>query len=363
MGRPPRDHTAGLMEEPRAADLVFGKAPTAPPNPNIVARPISVYEIKPDPIQPRRALPSEVRNNWNYGDPRVLFDYWLDLAEYETSRDRSNNASYEWLEARAVGTEAERDEWHYEMMSGPVATSLLAVADLAHQIYDDGLINPITVFGSVGDYQIETGERRWLAYLLLHTLTKDSKWEKIPARVMADIDVFRQAAENTQRANLNAISKARQYALLLLSLNPDADLLLPHQCSSDRDFYAQSIALRIPHGQRGRVLNALGLTSPGQLSSYTKFLELPDAIWQQADDENWPESKMFSALNISEGKPKRVRPVGMIPAPDQKSIRRLLALDGEALANLTPAKRKATIQAARDMQRVASDILRKLEEG
>src|SRR5690606_34285023 len=106
---------------------------------------------------------------------------------------------------------------------GPLEGSLLALADLAGNIRRNGLMNPISVVRVGERYQIETGERGWLAHHLLRLLTGDDNWQYVAARVVERSSVWRQAGENSARADLNAISKARQFALLLMDLyqNPD----------------------------------------------------------------------------------------------------------------------------------------------
>jgi hypothetical protein len=80
--------------------------------------------------------------------------------------------------------------------NNPALQALIELAALAASIRRDGLTNPITVI-NLGNkrYQLETGERRWLAYHLLYQMLPDAKWRHIPARVMSELDVWRQAAE------------------------------------------------------------------------------------------------------------------------------------------------------------------------
>lgn len=262
----------------------------------LTAKPISIFDIHPDKTQPRRAIPGVVLNSWNYGEMPHLFLYWNGYAGHERTRDYSGEDDFDWIEARITGVG--KDEWEYIDSPGPVERSLLEVADLAASIYRDSLTNPITVVRRGDGYTIETGERRWLAFHLLFHLVDGDKWSEIPARVVPELDVFRQAAENGQRANLNAISKARQYAILLMAMYPETDLATYEHCISDRAYYAQALQFsKIPDGSAERFMSAFGVTSRSQLSSYRSFLKLPDDIWIQADDENWPEKRLFSALN------------------------------------------------------------------
>jgi hypothetical protein len=267
-----------------------------------VAKPISIFDIHPDPVQPRRAIPSVVLNSWNYGDPHVLYAYWLNFAEMELSGTESNGASEEWLRARVVGQYEE--EWNFPDELGPVMRSLLEVADLAGSILRDGLTNPITVVQRGDQYAIETGERRWLAYQLLYEVTRDVKWSKIPARAVETFDVFRQAAENNQRQNLNAISRARQYAILLMAMHPQKEFAPYEVFQSDQAYYAQALDLNTPYGQSETLLNAMGVTHRSALTDMRTILSVPLEVWTAADDENWSARRILELLDTPNNSPK-----------------------------------------------------------
>jgi hypothetical protein len=156
-------------------------------------------------------------------------------------------------------------------------------------------------------YLLETGERRWLAFHLLHQRTRDEQWSKIPARVMDEFSIWRQAGENNARDNLNAVGKARQLALLLMDLyraegaefEPFDRLVQPGRC--DRAFYAQIAdgeQWRIPRGKAELLLNAIGLKSVRQLSQYRALLSLPDDAWTVADDANLSEYRLRQILDL-----------------------------------------------------------------
>jgi hypothetical protein len=280
-------------------EIFGGQSPTGQRQ---VAKPISIFDIHPDPVQPRRAIPSVVLNSWNYGDPHVLYAYWLNFAEMELSGDESNGASEEWLRARVVGQYEE--EWNFPDELGPVMRSLLEVADLAGSILRDGLTNPITVVQRGDQYAIETGERRWLAYQLLYEVTRDVKWSKIPARAVETFDVFRQAAENNQRQNLNAISRARQYAILLMAMHPQKEFAPYEVFQSDQAYYAQALDLNTPYGQSETLLNAMGVTHRSALTDMRTILSVPLEVWTAADDENWSARRILELLDTPNNSPK-----------------------------------------------------------
>ena len=184
--------------------------------------------------------------------------------------------------------------------------------DLAATIYRDGLTNPITVAQqgnqTAVQYQLETGERRWLAYHLLHAnFPQDGQWTKIPARIVESPNLWRQAAENNARDNLNAIGKARQFALLLMDLlsreSGDAVTFKPFDAfRHEREFYAQVAdgnRYRIPRGKGQLLVSVIGLGNPDQLRDYRKLLSLPDEAWKIADDYHLTEYRLRELMSIA----------------------------------------------------------------
>jgi ParB-like nuclease domain len=260
----------------------------------IKVKKLSIFDIYPDLAQPRRAIPSAARVQWSGTSNTVteMLIAWWELAQAECGHDID-------LRNLVIGdSESQRPE-----ESKPIEASLLALADLAASIFSDGLTNPITVAKHQETYRLETGERRWLAYHLLRWLTGDHQWENIPARVVDQVDIWRQAAENNARQNLNAVGRARQYAILMMAFYPDQAFNPHHECPSDRAYYAQALNLDMPYGQGQKILSTMAITSRSQLTTYRKTLAVADEIWMQADDENWPESKLFSVLNTSSSAP------------------------------------------------------------
>jgi hypothetical protein len=279
-----------------------------------VAKAISIFEILPDPTQPRRAVPSEVRAHWA-GEPRAvaaLFDAWVDAVR------REKNAAFD-LQAHLLqdylppGTDGNDDETIPRELRQrlPIERALLDIVELAVSIRKVGLTNPITVAREGSAYRLETGERRWLAFHLLHLHFPAEDWSRIPARVVERASVWRQASENNVRADLNAIGKARQFAILLMDLiqeqrgahfTPFAEVLRAGH--SERAYYAQVAdgdQHRIPRGQGEKLLNAMGLKNPVQLRQYRALLKLPDEVWQYADDHNLTEFEIrtLSAATVT----------------------------------------------------------------
>jgi hypothetical protein len=287
-------------------DAVHGLAPKLDTG-RIVAKPISIFEIYPDPMQPRRAIPSSVRQGWN-GDPahveRVLAA-WLNAV-----REESNGAFD--LDDYLLAESSSEDESHRNERPpvGPMEVAFRGLVDLAATIYRDGLTNPITVASVENIFRLETGERRWLAYHLLHANFPDGKWEKIPARVVDAPNLWRQAAENNARDNLNAIGKTRQFALLLMDLlgsdkNNPVEFQPFDAFENEQEFYAQVAdgnKYRVPRGKGQMLVSVIGLGNPDQLRDYRRLLTLPNEAWQIADDYNLAEYRLREILSAASDK-------------------------------------------------------------
>src|SRR5262249_36018206 len=143
----------------------------------------------PDPLQPRRAIPSPVRIYWD-GRPSTiatLFDTWFRMAVDERGKAFDIESFLRGLD------DAPRPEEDEKI--GPIYASLTDLLDMAANIRANGLTNPITVANTGNGYHLETGERRWLAYHILNLYFEDEqdKWNRIPARVVEDFSVWRQA--------------------------------------------------------------------------------------------------------------------------------------------------------------------------
>lgn len=283
------------------------------------ATPTDIFSIRADLIQPRRAIASEFRRLWDGSADSVatLFSQWYQAAKRERQLAAAPNREMTESEKKKYAQfdlfaylESSDDSTDSEMVPGPLEAGFLQIVNLASSIRRDGLINPITIAPSGGEqYRVETGERRWLAYHLLHALytgrdgrpDEREQWRRIPARIVQEASVWRMANENNQRANLNAISKARQLALLLFDIHQArgrafrsyAEMVDAAAC--DRAFYAQIAdgeQFRIPRGEVDKVLNAMGFGSSSQLREYRDLLRLPDEVWTWADDLNWTQGRL-----------------------------------------------------------------------
>ncbi|MBZ0281012.1 MAG: ParB N-terminal domain-containing protein [Anaerolineae bacterium] len=258
-----------------------------------IIRPVSIFEIMPDPLQPRRAVPSPVRPYWDGRPDSVsnLFSNWYHLAEQECGEEFK-------VEPYLLG----HDDAVRPDQMGPILASFLDVIELAANIRQNGLMNPITIGRTADGYRLETGERRWLAYHILHISFEDEhkQWEKIPADVVKELSVWRQASENNARANLNAIGRARQLAILIMDAYQRRGASfqtyqnLVDTSGIDRAYYAQvADGKTYPvTGFNEMLMNALGFKQDSQMREHRALLNLPDEVWRIADDLNWTQGHL-----------------------------------------------------------------------
>jgi len=259
---------------------------------------IELDRIRPDITQPRHVLPSGIAHYLHSGLPfSDWFGAWRTAASEESGREFNVDA---YIDAKEDINRSENP--------GPIETALLQVVELAASIQRDGLTNPITVVRYNRDFTIETGERRFYAYQILYARNYEDRWKRIPAQVSDKLNVWRQASENTARQDLNAIGRARQFAILLMELLKGEAAFLPYESIigpgvSDRYYYAQVAdgeQFRIPRGKGEILLNAMGLSHEKQLRQYRALLRLPNKVWHLADDLNWAEGKLRPLVSLSE---------------------------------------------------------------
>lgn len=277
-------------------------------------RQTQIESISPNPSQPRRAIPASVRHYWSgssdFESMASFFSNWLkDINEVERPLldIKEPFPLDDFLEGNQTSrTEGIDKEDELEQISnkrvGAKEQSLMLVVELASSIKRDGLINPISIAQKGVLWEIETGERRWLAYHLLNWRMGGDDWQKIPARQVDSVNIWRQATENNARADLNAIAKARQFALLLMDVRAEkSDDTFDDFANfeHEQNFYAQVSNGReynVPYGMGEQLINAMGISDVGQLRHLRRLLRLPSVVWTVADDLNWTEN--FIQKNI-----------------------------------------------------------------
>ena len=279
---------------------------------------VSIHEIHPNSMQPRCTIPHDLSDIFAIHPKNLVdvFERWIIEVQLEKKQNDFDIVNYLLGLQTDRGEQAEKDN-----VEGSAATDqrpsakehgLMKLIDLAASIRRDGLSNPISLVQHGDHYEIETGERRWLAYHILYWKFGDGdkrpdgsivNWSRIPSRIVKEVDVWRQASENNARDNLNAISRARQLSLLLMDLHGWHNFARLDDSESEQTFYAQvadGAAWRIPRGQGERLLNAMGLSDAGQLRQYRALLRLPGDLWRRGDDEDLTEGelrKMKAALD------------------------------------------------------------------
>jgi len=269
----------------------------------VVAKPTPINEIWRDLSQPRRAIPATISMNAD-GNPAHVPDM---LAKWKAVAEAKAQQSIDVI--RLLNSEG--DGFEVETFP-PIAKSYVELVRLAAHIKANKLEHPISIIDSDSRLMIEAGERRWLAFHLL-ALYFGKEFEAIPA-IKADgkNSVWRQAGENTQRSQLNAVSMARQFALLLMETLRDKVPFKSYEDIvaggvSDRRFYAQvadGFQHRIPRGKGEAIQGAMHL-SESQLRQYRKLLRVTedevinDALWVRGDVENWPETAFRDVATVT----------------------------------------------------------------
>jgi hypothetical protein len=288
----------------------------------VVVMPTPIHDIYPDLRQPRRAVPTAVRGNWN-GDPDELgnvLEHWRLMAEGELGK------KIDVVKALNGGGALEMEEG-----AGPIYSSFAKMVSLAFAIKNEGLTNPITIVRNGSMWQVETGERRWLAHHLLYHHIDETKFGKIAAREVK-YDPFRQASENNARDGYNAIEMARQIAILIMEARTGIDgmkydtfedMVFAGEC--DRRFYAQVAngnIHRIPEGLGDKIANATGL-SLKRISHYRALLApteddaLNDQIWVDADANGWTEHFIRETYLPSLKPPKETSTAVEVPSANE----------------------------------------------
>lgn len=310
---------------------------------------VDIFDIVPDFGQARRAIPSMLRYGKKPTPDQMasLFEQWLQIANDERKKHNYQSLNlrdaiemvetallspiadqtekYEndhrlprmWITDR--GARIDPRDWgdsgmmddglRPEWIEGPdsielkrqlaefsAEAGLMNIIVLAASIRQDGLTNPITIARFNPFYVIETGERRWMSYHLLYSIYgKD--WRHIPARISTEHNVWRQASENNARQELNAISKARQLAILIMDTyrRTGVEFLPITEVEHEKDYYAQvadGIKWRVLPGDTQKLLTFLGFTNPSQIRQYRALLRIDYELWDFADDNNITEFEL-----------------------------------------------------------------------
>ncbi len=317
IGDPLGTNTPDLNNIDAVDEALYGKVEIGKKGKQDRIRNIEIVTISPDPEQPRRIVPTIVRQQSD-GTPYNIITTWLSLITDER-QERFDRAI---AEGRLTDHDRPKDEfpWHVYLFNGEteraweedsgipaeahavivefgaLESSFIKLLNLAVSIHRDGLSNAITVAKIDREHHvIETGERRWLAYHLLDMFFDDHDYSKIPARLVEEVSIWRQAAENNARDNLNAVGRARQLAILLMDLYGHENFAPLDSFVHEQDFYAQvsdGHQYPVPRGKGEQVVNAMGLKNKVQIRQYRDILRLDNDDWDFADDTDMTERQI-----------------------------------------------------------------------
>jgi len=171
-----------------------------------------------------------------------------------------------------------------------------------------GLTNPITVAPLNSQLTIETGERRWTAHVLLNAFDvvhDGNDFSTIATRRFEDFSRERQATENTNRSDLNAVGMARQLALAIMeSYRDDKSVTFEPMAAFDheRDFYAQVANMQAKYGNAALVKRMMGGRGSSVLSDYKDLLALTSQQWDEADKDSTSLNKLMLLVNPAKHK-------------------------------------------------------------
>ncbi len=257
--------------------------------------------VRPDPIQPRRVFPERVHQAFH--NSRLTPTQALrELVQTAQVAARQRGQPFQGI-LDLLNLGENEDSQDQEQKYSPEEQLLRDLVNLAVTIRDDGQVNPLTVVdvsqGVTRLYRIETGERRyWASWLLRDFIPGYTGDGMIPCIVVPAerSSVFRQAKENTSRAQLTAVAMARQAALLLLTVHgyeiPDSLV--------DNDFYRQALDLdlRSKREYTDAVLAAMGGIGRMHFSRYKALLKLSDEALELADRYNLDEFRLRPLLDL-----------------------------------------------------------------
>jgi hypothetical protein len=261
---------------------------------------LPLADIRPDPVQPRRDMPEDLRLEWVRHPDQIwaVLDEWLKRAnEFARGRGRPE------IDPRAILTNQENTSQEDLPDPDPVEGSFLKLLYDAATIYDHGLEHPITVTRWDDVWLLESGERRTLMHWALARWVDAEKWTHIPSVEVEQRSVWRQAAENNARQDLNAIERARQLALLLMDCYPDQQFV-PFDQLSSQEFYQQAVDLRVPYGKGGEFLAVMGLRDNAQIRRFRRLLTLPYEVWMLADELDWTEGRLRALIQKARQPPQ-----------------------------------------------------------
>ena len=259
----------------------------------IIAKPVRIEEIFPDPLQPRRAIPSSVRRTHDYvNNPK---DVMKVLVSWQAKAQNEGGVKIDVN--KVIGGDAEIE---LADDAPTVLVNFVKLMKLAGSIHETGLLQPIKISErEEGGYVVVLGERRLLAHHMLK-MVYGAKYERIPA-IVDNYDIWAQAAENGVRQELNAIQTARQVCRLIMDFYWKPEEFEDFSAmvfagESDRRYWnqvANGNAYPLNANQYEKIFSHTDLNSKHQISQYRRIVrDLNDEEWAQAEDEGWSEGRI-----------------------------------------------------------------------
>jgi ParB-like chromosome segregation protein Spo0J len=268
------DFSAEPSTEP-TGPLPVGQVATQPAGQIERIERLKPSQMLPDRFQPRRLLPSSIRNDF--------FNDRLDCYK----------AAAAWLELARndPGTQGEIDR-------------LLA---MGNSFKEHGQIKPITgswVAAANGEYvfQIETGERRFWAACLQNVSHKLKEEPLLRVEVVAHPTRQRQVLENRHAEPPSAVGQACEVSSLILAemgIHPESGL------EDEYDFFRRVHSQRMPAGLWDRIMPVMQLTRP-RMVQLLKILNLPSPLLDVADRYRLPERVLREVLSQPKEQWKRL---------------------------------------------------------
>ena len=135
---------------------------------------VSIHDIRPNIMQPRYSIPHDLTDIFELKSETIvdIFERWIIEVQLEKAEKDFDITNFLTGDETARGDRAENDDADSSSLAGLPHSSkefaLMKLVDLAASIRRDGLSNPISLVRHADHFEIETGERRWLAYHILY---------------------------------------------------------------------------------------------------------------------------------------------------------------------------------------------------
>jgi len=225
-------------------------------------------EMMPDRFQPRRLLPTHIRN--------PFFNREIDCYQ----------AASEWLK--------------FAQHDSGVKAEIERLLNLGSSFDAHGQIKPITgswVNDEKGNFYflIETGERRFWAACLQRVTTHTHDEPSLRVEVIENPTRQRQVLENRHAEPPSAVEQACEVAALILS---EQNKLPDQKAIDDYEYFRIARDQRMPAGLWDKIIPIMQLTRP-RMVQLLNILQLPSHLLELADRFRLPERVIREILNQS----------------------------------------------------------------